>query len=297
MTDTQPITDAKNWAENSVVRKDLPFGLTAINQKMLAWFFESAKPKNELLDPLFEGGTEKLKRRLCSLAATLTCVNNLQQSWKPDEKLGPWLGVKEIARVLLTNQGVPIVEARVVDDDREKAATWKEWRAVSNNEDLYYHANACVAEALGIPSLVVEGISFSDFLTHLKRGGCACLSVDNSFVRQEAGSANLEPGGHIVSVLGIRYNETGENEFEGEAIVYDPYPYVVPGDEALQFIPLAELESYVLKHSSQKVRGILFSQNKDELNRYKQFSSPGAVKSQKVIDEISGEIAALHQKT
>lgn len=295
VTDTQPKSDSKTTVEKTTVRTDLPFDQIAINQKLLASAFQYASNYasiNESLNPFFEGGVEMLKRRLCSVAATLTCVNNLRTDWRPENGWDPWVQAGQIALTLLENHGIEISGAKIVPEDLEKTRGWDRWDAVSKNGTLYYHASASVAEGLGIHSLVVEGMPIENFVQYLKRGGSACISVDNSFVKHNSTTdQNLQPGGHILSVLGIKYDETTTDLLDEEVIIYDPYSDTKKAQTVN--VSLRELADYIYKRSSAGVRGILFSKNLEELSPSRQYDSNGSAKSGKVIENIRSNLIHL----
>lgn len=154
---------------------------------------------------------EIIAQNFCGFAALASAVNTLHSlplvtTQRNDESIG----IGELVNLVLLQHGTPHPDLPA-------------WKALDQNGNIYHHALVSAANGLGVAAVAKEKFPSVEVFTELlTQGGALLLSVNNSFInehtlpRQHKPFARLEPGTHILALLGYSLDTQMYT-------VFDPY--------------------------------------------------------------------------
>jgi len=267
--------------------------LLAVNQRQLAAGLQPIVDRfhdtnDQPLKAFLSGGVKGLAKKLCPLASTLTCANNLlKYNVFQIYSLTP----AKLLETIITHHGrsdfVPFSEDESALEEWKKINSLPAWSAFTEKGDLRYQAVCSLAEGLGIRTLAVENLPLEKLNGFLIAGGNAALSIDNRFILDFSrikSRGMLSPSGHLVAVLGIS-NDPCQSLLEKSLFLYDPYSEV--NQQKLSKIKIEELLKYLPEKGSVAIaRGLLLTTSGRILSELFPFKSPTAVRSQTLIEQV-----------
>ena len=243
---------------------------------------------NEKVIKFIEGGAPGVARRICPLAASASCMNEL-------------FGQKVIDLEGSMSAGTLIGIAAKFQDEPDltddQGISFPRWEAITGEQLIRYQALVTIAKGLGLEAEVIENCNIPTLVDLLTNGGNAAISVKNEFITHHTDkkATHLVAAGHIIALLGIKKGET-DDPYDYIVDVADPY--ADPTDPPVAEIPLSVIIQYLGKDAfgDPICKGMAFAIQADTMQPIREFKAKGALYPMSVVEavqKVTGEVAVV----